>query len=43
VYVVAHNGAASLGGGELSVVSLLHGLQGRGHRVLLLCRDRAMA
>jgi glycosyltransferase involved in cell wall biosynthesis len=43
VYVIAHNGAASLGGGELSVVSLLHGLQGRGHRVLMLCRDRAMA
>ena len=43
MYVVAHNGAASLGGGELSVVSLLHGLQGRGHRVLMLCRDRGMA
>ena len=43
MYVVAHNGAATLGGGELSVVSLLHGLQGRGHRVLMLCRDRAIA
>jgi glycosyltransferase involved in cell wall biosynthesis len=43
VYVVAHNGAATLGGGELSVVSLLRGLQGRDHRVLMLCRDRAMA
>ncbi|HET6229170.1 MAG TPA: glycosyltransferase [Longimicrobiaceae bacterium] len=43
MYVVAHNGSAIFGGGELAVVRLLQGLQGRGHRVLLLCRDAIVA
>lgn len=43
MYVVAHNGSAILGGGELGTVFLLAGLQARGHRVKMLCRDRAMA
>jgi glycosyltransferase involved in cell wall biosynthesis len=43
VYVVAHNGAAIFGGGEKGTALLLQGLQRRGHRVLMLCRDREMA
>jgi glycosyltransferase involved in cell wall biosynthesis len=43
VYVVAHNGSSILGGGELGTALLLAGLQGRGHRVKMLCRDGAMA
>lgn len=43
MYVVAHNGSAVLGGGELGTVFLLAGLQARGHRVKMLLRDRAMA
>jgi len=43
VFVVAHNGSSILGGGELGTTHLLAGLQARGHRVLMLCRDRGMA
>lgn len=41
--IVAHNGSAILGGGETGTALLLAGLQRRGHQVLMLCRDRAMA
>lgn len=37
--IVAHNGARIWGGAERATVSLLHGLRGRGHDVLLLCND----
>lgn len=43
LHVVAHNGSAILGGGETGTALLLAGLQERGHRVRMLCRDRAMA
>lgn len=43
MYVVAHNGSAILGGGELGTVFLLAGLQARGHRVKMLLRDESMA
>lgn len=42
-FVVAHNGAAIFGGAERWTVRLLAGLQSRGHRVLLLCRDERIA
>lgn len=41
--LVAHNGAAIFGGAERWTVRLLAGLQGRGHRVLFLCRDEDIA
>jgi glycosyltransferase involved in cell wall biosynthesis len=43
MYVIAHNGSSIFGGGELGTVLLLQGLQARGHRVLMLCRDREIA
>ena len=43
MYVIAHNGSAIFGGGELGTVLLLKGLAARGHRVLMLCRDREIA
>jgi glycosyltransferase involved in cell wall biosynthesis len=43
LFILAHNGASKLGGGEISVALLLAGLQRRGHRVLMLCRDEAIA
>jgi glycosyltransferase involved in cell wall biosynthesis len=43
MYVIAHNGSAILGGGELAALRLLRGLQRRGHRVLMLMRDETMA
>ncbi len=43
MYVLAHNGSTILGGGEIGTAVLLRGLQGRGHRVRMLCRDAAMA
>ena len=42
MFVVAHNGSSMLGGGEIAAALLLRGLQARVHRVLMLCRDRAM-
>ncbi len=41
--VVAHNGARILGGAERATVLLLSGLQSRGHDVLLMCNDEAVA
>jgi glycosyltransferase involved in cell wall biosynthesis len=43
MYVVAHNASAVLGGGETGTAFLLAGLQRRGHRVLMLCRNQEMA
>ena len=43
MYVIAHNGSSIFGGGELGTVLLLAGLQARGHRVRMLCRDRDIA
>lgn len=43
LHIVAHNGSAILGGAEIATVRLLVGLQDRGHRVWMLCRDRGMA
>lgn len=43
MYVLAHNGSSILGGGELGTAHLLAGLQERGHRVKMLCRDEGMA
>jgi glycosyltransferase involved in cell wall biosynthesis len=43
MYVLAHNGSSILGGGELGTAHLLAGLQARGHRVKMLCRDEGMA
>ncbi len=43
MYVVAHNGSAVFGGGELGTVRLLDGLARRGHRTLMLFRDADMA
>jgi len=43
MFVVAHNGARIWGGAERATVALLAGLQGRGHRVLLLCNDALVA
>jgi glycosyltransferase involved in cell wall biosynthesis len=41
--IVAHNASSVLGGGEIGTALLLAGLQARGHDVLMLCRDRALA
>ena len=41
--VVAHNGARIVGGAERATIRLLSGLQSRGHDVLLLCNDPAVA
>ena len=41
--IVAHNGSAVLGGGELGTALLLRLLRERGHDVLMLCRDIRMA
>lgn len=41
--VVAHNGARITGGAERATVLLLSGLQSRGHDVLLMCNDEAVA
>lgn len=43
MHVVAHNGARIWGGAERATALLLAGLQGRGHRVLLLCNDGVVA
>jgi glycosyltransferase involved in cell wall biosynthesis len=43
LHVTAHNGASILGGGEIWTALLLAGLQRRGHRVEMLCRDAGMA
>lgn len=43
MYIIAHNGSPILGGGEIGAARLLAGLQDRGHRVLMLCRDRTIA
>lgn len=40
--VVAHNASPIFGGGEIWICRLLAGLQGRGHRTLLLCRSSAI-
>ena len=41
--LVAHNGARIVGGAERATILLLAGLQSRGHDVLLLCNDPAVA
>jgi glycosyltransferase involved in cell wall biosynthesis len=41
--IVAHNGAAIWGGAERATVTLLEGLAGRGHEVLLLCNAGIVA
>ena len=43
MFVIAHNASGILGGGEIAVALLLGGLQRRGHRVLMLCRDAEIA
>ncbi|HEX6040609.1 glycosyltransferase, partial [Longimicrobium sp.] len=43
MFVLAHNASGILGGGEIGTALLLAGLQRRGHRVLMLCRDREIA
>jgi len=43
MYVVAHNGSEIVGGGEIAALQGLSGLQARGHRVLMLMRDREVA
>jgi glycosyltransferase involved in cell wall biosynthesis len=43
VYIVVHNASAILGGGEISMALLLRGLEARGHRVKMLCRDSHIA
>lgn len=43
MFILAHNASAILGGGEIGTALLLAGLQRRGHRVLMLLRDEAMA
>jgi glycosyltransferase involved in cell wall biosynthesis len=43
MFVAAHNGARIWGGAERATALLLAGLQGRGHRVLLLCNDDFVA
>ena len=43
MYIIAHNASRILGGGEIGTALLLAGLQERGHRVLMLCRDAQMA
>jgi glycosyltransferase involved in cell wall biosynthesis len=41
--IVAHNASRILGGGEIGTALLLAGLRERGHGVLMLCRDPAVA
>ncbi|HST61131.1 MAG TPA: glycosyltransferase, partial [Longimicrobium sp.] len=43
MFILAHNASGILGGGEIGTALLLAGLQGRGHRVLMLCRDAEIA
>lgn len=43
MFILAHNASGILGGGEIGTALLLAGLQRRGHRVLMLMRDAAMA
>jgi glycosyltransferase involved in cell wall biosynthesis len=43
MFILAHNASGILGGGEIGTALLLAGLQRRGHRVLMLMRDDAMA
>jgi glycosyltransferase involved in cell wall biosynthesis len=43
MFVLAHNSSRILGGGEIGAALLLAGLQRRGHRVLMLCRDDEIA
>jgi len=43
MFILAHNASAILGGGEIGTALLLAGLQRRGHRVLMLCRDAEIA
>jgi glycosyltransferase involved in cell wall biosynthesis len=42
-HIVVHNASPILGGGEISMALLLRGLQARGHRVEMLCRDPHIA
>jgi glycosyltransferase involved in cell wall biosynthesis len=41
--IVAHNGAAIVGGAERALIALLHGLQQRGHDVSLACNHEIVA
>ncbi len=43
MFLVTHNGSRTWGGAERATTLLLAGLQGRGHRVLLLCNDARVA
>jgi glycosyltransferase involved in cell wall biosynthesis len=43
MHIVAHNASPVLGGGEIWTALLLAGLQRRGHRVLLFCRNAQVA
>lgn len=43
MFIVAHNGARVFGGAERGVARILAGLQGRGHRVLMICTDDGVA
>lgn len=43
MFILAHNASNILGGGEIGTALLLAGLQRRGHRVLMLCRDEEIA
>jgi glycosyltransferase involved in cell wall biosynthesis len=43
MYILAHNASGILGGGEIGTALLLAGLQRRGHRVRMLCRDEEIA
>ena len=40
--IVAHNGARIVGGAELALLRLLHGLQSRGHEVVLCCNHEVV-
>jgi glycosyltransferase involved in cell wall biosynthesis len=43
MFILAHNASGILGGGEIGTALLLAGLQRRGHRVRMLCRDEEIA
>jgi glycosyltransferase involved in cell wall biosynthesis len=43
MHIIVHNASSILGGGEISMALLLRGLQVRGHRVKMLCRDAHIA
>src|SRR4051794_29733347 len=42
-YIIAHNASPIVGGGEIWLARFLAGLQDRGHRTLLLCRNNEVA